>query len=144
MAMAGVNSKRVLIGGVVGGLAWLVWGVALNFGVLMSRYAAAAAQGTMLKEPRYPVFIVVWAVTLIGLGLLASWLYANVRATMGPGPKTAIKVGLALGFAAGFPANYYVSTWVPFSRVIPLGWLVELGVGAVMATLVAAWLYRET
>jgi len=138
-----VNSKRVWLGALAGGVVWLLWGIAMNFGLLMSRYMTAQGQGFMLKTPRYPIFILVWVVTLFVLAWVGSWLYANVRATLGPGPKTALKVGLVLGFVACFPVNFYVSAWVPFSRFIPLGWMFELGVGAVLATLVAGFLYRE-
>lgn len=141
--MATVNAKRVWIGGLVGGLVWFVWASVLNFVVLMPKYVAAQESGLMLKEPRYPVFMVVWALDLVVLALLAAWLYAASRSTLGPGPLTALKVGAALGLAAGFPVNFYTSAWVPFSRAIPFGWLLELGVGAVLATLVAGWLYRE-
>jgi len=142
--MAAVNTKRVWIGGLVGGVVWFVWGSVLNFGVLMPKYAAAQEAGMMLKAPRYPIFPLVWSLDLVALGVVAAWLYAAARSTLGPGPKTAVKVGLALGFAAGFPVNFYISAWVPFTRFIPLGWLLELGVGAVVATLVAGWLYRES
>lgn len=141
--MAAINKKRVWIGGLVGGLVWFVWASVLNFVVLMPKYVVAQEAGMMLKEPRYPIFPLVWSLDLLALGVVAAWLYAAARATLGPGPKTAVKVGLALGFAAGFPVDFYTSAWVPFSRLIPLGWLFELGVGAVLATLVAGWLYRE-
>jgi heme/copper-type cytochrome/quinol oxidase subunit 3 len=142
--VATINTKRVWIGGLVGGLVWFVWASVLNFVVLMPKYVVAQEAGMMLKEPRYPVFPLVWSLDLLALGVVAAWAYAAARATLGPGPKTAVKVGLALGFAAGFPVNFYPSAWVPFSRLIPLGWLFELGVGAVLATLVAGWLYRES
>lgn len=142
--MATVSSKRVWIGALVGGLVWVVWGVIINFLVVMSHYLAAQGSGLMLKEPRYPFFMIVWILGLFGLAWVGSWLYANVRATLGPGPRTAVKVGLVLGLAAGFPVNFYISAWVPFSRFIPFGWLLELGVGAVLATLVAGFMYRES
>jgi hypothetical protein len=142
--MATINTKRVVIGGLVGGVAWLIWGSVLNVAVMMPRYQAAAALGTVLKEPRYPFFVGAWAVMVLLLGLVAAWLYANVRATMGPGPGTAAKLGLVLGFVAGFPANYYTATWLTVSRTVPLGWVAELWVGMVLATFVAAWLYRES
>lgn len=142
--MAAINTKRVWIGGLVGGLLWLVWASVLNFGVLMPRYTEAQGAGMMLEAPRYPIFPLVWCLDLLVLGVIAAWLYAATRATLGPGPRTAVKVGLAVGFAAGFPVSFYTSAWVPFSRLIPLGWLSELLVGAVLATLAAGWLYRES
>lgn len=142
MSMA--NSKRMWIGGLAGGVVWIVWATILNFVFLMPQYTAAQAGGQMLKDPRYPFFMVVWLAQFLGFGVLLAYLYAAVRPRWGAGPGTALKVGLIFGIAAGFSVNFYTAAWVPFSRVIPLGWLFELLVGAVLAALVAGWLYRES
>lgn len=143
--MAGINVKRVWIGGLVGGVVWLVWAVIVNFGLLMGKYQAAMQLGTMLSEEqmRYPFFQIVWMLQFPVFGVLLAALYAGVRATWGAGPKTAVKVGLIGGVLAGFPVNFYLATWAPFDRGIPAGWLGELMAGAVLAALVAGWLYRE-
>lgn len=143
--MAGINAKRVWIGGLVGGVVWLVWATIVNFGLLMTKYQAAMEAGTMLTEQqmRYPFFQAVWALQFLVFGVLLAALYAAVRATWGAGPGTAVKVGLIGGGLAGFPVNFYLATWAPWPRAIPGGWLLELLVGAVLATLVAGWLYRE-
>jgi len=144
--MALVNTKRVWIGGLVGGVVWLVWAMIVNFGLLMPKYQAAMQAGTMLGEEakRYPFFMIVWALQFFVFGVLLAALYAGVRMAWGPGPGTAVKVGLIGGFLAGFPVNFYLATWAPMGRGIPAGWLLELLVGAVLATLVAGWFYRES
>ncbi len=144
--MAGVNTKRVWIGGLVGGVVWIVWATIVNFALMMPKYEAAMQAGTMLNEEqmRYPFFMLVWLVQFLALGVLLAALYAGVRTTWGPGPGTAIKVGLIGGVLAGFPVDFYLATWAPFSRAIPGGWLLELLVGAVLATLVAGFMYRES
>lgn len=143
--MAGVNTKRVWLGGLVGGVVWIVWAIVVNFGLLMPRYQAAMDAGTMLSEQgmRYPFFMVVWLLQFLVFGVLLAALYAAVRAAWGPGPVTAIKVGLIGGALAGFPVDFYLATWAPFERAIPAGWLLELAGGAVLATLAAGWLYRD-
>ncbi len=143
--MAVVNTKKVWVGGLVGGVVWVVWATILNFALLMPKYQAAMQAGTMLNEQqmRYPFFMGVWAVQFLVFGVLLAALYAGVRGTWGAGPGTALKVGLIGGALAGFPVNFYLATWAPFSRAIPGGWLLELWVGAVLATLVAGWLYRD-
>jgi hypothetical protein len=70
-------------------------------------------------------------------------LYASARATQGAGPKTAAQIGLFVGFAAGFPSNFAMATWAPFPRVLSLWWMLELWFGAILASLVAGWLYRD-
>jgi hypothetical protein len=33
--------------------------------------------------------------------------------------------------------------WSPVPRALPLGWMLDLWVGCILATLVAGWFYRE-
>jgi hypothetical protein len=141
--MATVNCKRVWLGGIVGGLAWWVWSVITNFAVLMPRYTDAGVAGTMLVKPRYPFFLPAWFGILLVLALACAWLLAGVRATRGATLATAIAVGAVLGFAAGFPINFSLAAWSPMPRMIPLWWMLELWVGAIIATVVAHALYRD-
>jgi len=141
--MVAVNSKRVWLGAVVGWIVWFAWSSFANLVVLMPRYAVAQQAGTMLKQPRYSFFIPAWFVLLFVLSLICAWLYASARATRGAGPKTALTVGALVGFASGFPLAFSLATWAPFSRHIPLWWMLDLWIGAILATLVAGWLYRD-
>jgi hypothetical protein len=138
-----INSRRVLLGAVVGWIVWAVWSTVINMVVLVPRYLVAQKAGTLLTQPRYSFFVPAWFVVLFFLALIAAWLYAGVRTTHGAGPATALKVGAGLGLASGFPLAFSLSAWAPFSRVIALGWMLDLWVGAILATLVAGWLYKE-
>lgn len=142
--MAAINSKRVWIGALAGGVAWTVWSFAI--GMLLigeARYQKAQQAGVFLTEPRYPYFPVVWILTLFALSYAGAWLYARVRAVAGAGPGTAACVGAWLGFAAGFPGNFAQSAWLNADRMLPLGWTLDLWGGAILATLIAGWLYRD-
>lgn len=141
--MAIVNTKRVWLGALVGWVVWVAWSSFANLVVLMPRYSVAQQAGTMLKQPRYSFFIPAWFVTLFVLALICAWLYAGVRATRGAGPKTALCVGALVGFASGFPLAFSLAAWATFSRHIALWWMLDLWVGAILATLVAGWLYRD-
>lgn len=141
--MAAINWRRVWLGTVVGGVVWTIWSILVNAVILAPRYAAAQNAGQLLKEPRYPFFLGVWVLALFILSYIIAWLYASVRGTQGPGPKTALLVGIAVGFAAGFPVNFSVTTWAPFERIFPLWWTLDLWIGAILAALVAGWLYRD-
>ncbi len=66
-----------------------------------------------------------------------------MRSTLGPGPVTALRVGLLVGFMSGFPIALSLATWATFSRAIPLWWMLDLWVGSILATLVSASLYKE-
>lgn len=142
--MAMINSKRVWIGALAGGVLWTFWSFAIGMLVIgEARYQAAQQAGVFLAVPRYPYFPAVWILTLFVLSYAGAWLYAHVRSTAGAGPKTAACVGAWLGFAAGFPGNFAQSTWLNADRMMPLGWTLDLWGGAILATLVAGWLYRD-
>jgi hypothetical protein len=141
--MASVNTRRVLLGALAGGVVWNIWSIIVNLVVLHARYAAAQQDGSFLKQPRFPFFVGAWIVMLFILAYIVAWLYASVRATRGAGPKTAAVVGLFVGFAAGLPTNFAMATWATINRHFPLWWMLELWVGAILAALVAGWIYQD-
>lgn len=141
--MAAVNSRRVWIGALGGGVVWFAWSFLIGMTLLQSRYQAAQEAGHFLKESRYPFFVAYWVVTIFIMSYVVSWLYASARATRGVGPGTALKIGLMVGFVGGFPGALGGASWAPYSRMIPLGQMLEMWVGAILATLVAGWLYRD-
>lgn len=141
--MAAINQRRVWLGAGAAWVVWVVWSMLINVVLIGDRYAQAQQAKLLLDPPRYPFFYGQWIVVLFLLSAILAWLYASVRATQGPGPQTALKVGLLVGFAAGFPTNFATATWSPLDRYFPLLWMTELWVGAVLATLVAGWLYKD-
>ena len=141
--MAGVNTRRVALGAVAGGVVWSIWSTVVNMFLLSARYQAAQDSGALLKQPRYSLFFAYWFVTIFLLSYVVAWLYSSVRATRGAGPGTALTVGMLVGFAAGFPMNLSLATWSPLSRYFPLWWMLNLWIGAILASLVAGWLYKD-
>jgi hypothetical protein len=106
-------------------------------------YDAMQKQGLFLKVPRYPLFTLQWIVLTFVMSILLAYLYAWSRATAGAGPKTALKIGMLVGFCAGVPGNFAQATWSPVPRMLPLGWMLEMWIGAILASLVAGFLYKE-
>lgn len=142
--MATVNGRRVWIGALAGGFVWTAWSFAMGLLVIgEARYQDAQQAGVFLSQPRYAYFPAVWILSLFTMSYGGAWLYARVRAVAGAGPKTAACVGAWLGFAAGFPGNFAQASWLNADRMLPLGWTLDLWLGAILATLVAGWLYRE-
>lgn len=141
--MAAVNTRRVVLGTLLGGLVWGIWSTLVNAVILGSKYEAAMKAGQFLKQPRYPFFMGYWYITLFLLTYILIWVYVSVRGTLGPGPYTALRVGFLVGFVAGFPISLSLATWAPFDRVFPLWWMMDLWVGAILASLVSGWLYRD-
>ena len=139
-----LNKGRVWLGGLAGGVVWLVWSFLVGHFVIQDwRYAGAQNAGLFLKTPRYPFFVGQWIVLLFILAAVVAHLYAWTRQTLGPGPKTALRVGFWVGFLAGFPENFAQATWFPGDRALPFGWMLEMWIGAILAALVAGALYKE-
>lgn len=141
--MKTINQKRLLLGTLAGGVVWALWSWVVNGVFLAQAYSQAQAAGALLSQPRYPFFMPVWFLTLFLVTFVLAWWYTGMREVFAPGPKTALAVGILGGFITAFPLNFSAASWAPVARLIPLGWLLDLWVGAVLATLVAAWLYRE-
>jgi len=142
--MVTIGLRRVALGTLAGGVVWGIWSTIINLVILMPKYQFAQAHQLMLAQPRYPLFVVYWFVTLFLMTYILTWVYASARATLGPGPITALRVGLLVGFAMSFPLSLSMAAWAPFSRGITLGWMLDLWVGSILATLVSAWLYKES
>jgi hypothetical protein len=139
-----VNRGRIWLGGLAGGVVWALWSFIINnIPAQHARYLAAQNAGVFLKVPRYPFFIGWWILMLFVLAIVVAHLYAWIRQTSGPGPGTALRVGFWAGFLAGFPGNFAQATWSPISRALPLGWMIEMWLGAILAAMVAGWLYKE-
>jgi len=139
-----VNRGRVWLGGLVGGVVWIIWGRLIELFVIgEARYQAAQNAGLLLKTPRYPFFIGQWVVITLLLAIIVAHLYAWSRQTLGPGPGTALKIGFLVGFVAGFPENFAPAAWSPLERIFPLGWMLSMWIGSILAALVAGWLYKE-
>ena len=141
--MADVNKKRVALGVLAGGVVWGVWSAVVNAVILSPRYIAAYEKGELIKGGRYPLFLVYWFIGLFLFTYILMWIYLSLRVTLGPGPKTALRVGFLVGFAIAFPVNLTVATWIPISRAFPLWWMLDLWVGSMLATFVSAALYKD-
>jgi hypothetical protein len=138
-----INKGRVWLGGLAGGVVWAVWSYIINsFAIQNARYVAAQNAGVLLKTPRYP-FFPLWIVLLFILAAIAAHMYAWTRQTLGPGFKTALRIGFWLGLLAGFPENFAQATWLNTSRALPFGWMLEMWLGAILASLVAGFLYKD-
>jgi hypothetical protein len=140
-----LNRGRIWLGGLAGGVVWSVWSVVVNYFIIgNARYVAAQNAGVFLKTPRYSFFAGLWIVTLFVLAIVLAHLYAWTRPTLGPGPHTALRIGIWVGFVAGFPLSFALATWLAAGRGLPFGWMLEMWVGAILATLVAGFIYKDS
>ena len=137
-----LNTTRVWLGGIAGGVVWTLWSFLIGM-KLGPFYMAEQARGHFLQQPRYSMFVAEWILITFVMSILLAHLYAWCRATAGASPRTALKIGMIVGFCAGFPGNFAQSAWSPISRFLPLGWMLDMWGGAILATLVAGFLYKD-
>ena len=139
--MPGINSRRVLLGGLAVGLVLNVTESFLNL-VLLAKANDAAMKA--LNVP--PIsgaaigFYVAWGFLQ---GLVTVWLYAAMRPRLGPGPRTALVAGLVVWFLAyAIPqagnAMTHLAPW-PLTLTYLAWTLVE----APLVAQLGGWLYRE-
>lgn len=136
-----LNTARIWIGG-ISGVVWTAWGFLIGMRQA-PLYAGMQKLGLFLKQPRYPFFGAQWVLLIFIMSILIAHLYAWSRATAGAGPKTALKIGMLVGFCAGVPDNFAQATWSPIPRLLPLGWMLDLWIGSILAALVAGFLYKD-
>ena len=139
--MSGINTARVVIGGIVAGLVINVSEFILNMVVL------GADMNTAMTRLNLPPFggqaITVFVVLGFALGIGTVWLYAAIRPRYGPGPKTALCAGAAVWFFAYFYSGVGIMVMGVFpGRMMAIGMIWGLG-EMLLASVAGASLYRE-
>jgi len=139
--MGRINTRRMVIGGLIAGLVINISETVLNIPVLGAQFEASLRA---LNLP--PVGGGAVGVFVIGgfvLGLVLVWLYAAIRPRFGPGPKTALIAGLVFWFLAYFWPSLGTGLigYVPGKLLtVAVVWgLVEV----IIAALVGGWFYTE-
>src|SRR5258708_36085008 len=102
-----INARRVLWGGLVGGLVFNLWSMLMEFvvspGLIVGKARADAAfsAGLFLRqgEGRMPFgfFLLLWVVSLFVFAYGEACAYAAARATAGSGPSTAARIRHVVG-----------------------------------------------
>lgn len=136
-----INYGKLILGGILAAVVLMVVGMIVHGMILESHYEFFQKQGAVLAEPREMGWLVHVAGTLLS-GMAISGLYVMGRKFSGPGPKTAIRVGWAVGlFTIGGAAAEY--TFYNLGGMIPLLTWVGNVAGAILAALVAGWVYKD-
>jgi hypothetical protein len=95
--MGKINFGRVLLGGLVAGVILTIGEYVINDLVLAKQMAETLRRFNVPKPGNN--FIIAATVMTILLGILLVWLYALIRARLGPGPKTAVVAAIILWFS---------------------------------------------
>jgi hypothetical protein len=95
--MGKMNIGRLIAGGLVAGLIINIAEGVTNGAILGQQWKQwAAKMAPVTQQPTNAQAMTLWTILAFALGLIAIWMYAAVRPRLGPGPKTAITVGLVL------------------------------------------------
>jgi hypothetical protein len=145
--MPPVDTHRVLLGGLAAGLVMNVSEFVLHALVLAEDGRRLLDQWRRLGVPvrEDAALLLQLIAATFGLGLLAVWLYAAIRPRYGAGPRTALRAGLAVWALSYLYSGIYVWAGIgavpPVLTWLPVAWsLVEVP----LATLLGAWIYRES
>lgn len=137
-----MNRGRIVMGGLLGGLVFFVVSILVNVVVLADRYKILIDAGVMRADPR-GAFMAVHPLLLLLAGIGLTWLYAAARPRLGPGPRSALQVGLLAGLVTSLPSNFAQFAWTHAGGYVSMWWTIEMAVGCSLATLAGAWVYRE-
>ncbi len=140
--MSGINTGRVILGGLLAGLVLNVGEFILNMFVI-SEERMTEIYSAMNLDPPGGSAIAVFVVLAFVLGIVTVWVYAAARPRLGPGPKSAAIAAIPI-WIAGFlvPAVGYVVQGMFSTNVAILS--VTWGLAEMIAAAIAgAWLYTE-
>jgi len=132
-----MNTKRILLAGLVAGLLFNILGMASA--LAFDLQAAFTRLGWEPAPGAFPLHLSM----RFGLGIASVFLYAAIRPRFGPGLKTAMIAGVYLWFVG------YLLTGILMTEIgvfdLSQGFLLVIWglIEAPLATSVGAWLYRE-
>jgi hypothetical protein len=142
--MGKMNIGRLIAGGLVAGLIINIAEGITNGAILGQQWKQwAAKMAPVTQQPTNAQAMTLWTILAFALGLIAIWMYAAVRPRLGPGPKTAITVGLVLWIL------YWPLVTVQHAALgtVPLNMEVigDIGglAGAILGVLAGAAIYKE-
>ncbi len=138
--MRKINLGRVLAGGIVAGIVINIFEYVTNGRVLAADWAAAMQTlGRQMPPSAIPIFIL-WGFLV---GISAIWLYAVARSRFGPGPGTAVLIGIAywvIGYLFPNLVNWALAIFP--SRLLAITTVVGL-IEIIVASLAGASIYKE-
>jgi len=142
--MSGINTGKVIAGGLVAGLVYNVLDFASNALLVGADFRANATRLNLdpaLAES--PTGIATWVVIDFLLGLLVVWTYAAIRPRFGPGAKTAIYAGLVI-----YVSIVLIMFGLTQGGLFPMALFTKMAVISVITTSIGAVagarVYKET
>jgi hypothetical protein len=139
--MGKINWSRVLLGGLLAGLAINVVETVSGMVYMDDMKASLEAHGLSMNESA--AMMIFWVVYGFVWGIAAIWLYASVRPRYGAGPKTAVITGVGFWFIGYFLPMIGWSSIGLYPASMLTTWTLLGLVEMIVATLLGAWIYKE-
>jgi len=138
-----INTSKVIVGGIVGGIVANVIDFVGNSFILGGMHQAEmtklnpalAVAPTGGQIAGFVVFDIIWIMTAV-------WIYAAIRPRFGPGPKTAVYAAVAAWLIGSSVAGFFWMLGIFGTHLFFASAALEL-VNGIVSTLVGAWLYTE-
>jgi hypothetical protein len=140
----GINTSRVVIGGLVAGVVMNVSGFVVQGMLLGKRMEAemAAAAPSLQGRGMDAGTMTGRVITQFAIGVLLVWLYAAMRPRFGAGPKTAMFAALVI-WLCGF---FFYLDWLYLGMMTPSLYVI-VSIAMLITLAIAGWvggmLYRE-
>jgi len=140
--MSKINGARVVLGGLLAGVIINTSEFVLNTSVVGKDWEEVWRQ--LGRDPaEVAASIPIWILWSFLVGIFGTWIYAAIRPRFGPGPRTAVYAGIALWATVylTFALAMVAMQLLPDKLIwLSLFWgLAE----AILAVLVAGWVYKE-
>ena len=141
--MAGINTNRVIVGGLLAGVVGNALDMFWNLVVLRDDMMAIAQRLGMDAQTATSFSTgLPWIIVDFVFGLVVVWNYAAVRPRLGPGPRTAILAGLVPYLCATAVVFGFTTMGLMSMSAFLKGSLASL-VTTVVSSLAGAWAYTE-
>ena len=139
--MGKINWSRVLLGGLLAGLAINIVEAISGMAYMDEMKASLEAHGLSMNDSAG--MMVFWIIYGFVWGIAAIWLYASVRPRFGAGPKTAVIAGVGFWFIGYLLPMVGWSSIGLYSTSMLITWTLLGLVEMIVATLLGAWIYKE-
>jgi hypothetical protein len=140
--MGKINGGRLIAGGLVAAV--VIFLCHMAFHLVWGEQAMAALRAVLVHPAAETWQAHVTAVVLFLVeGFLFVWLYVMARPRLGPGPGTALKIGIVAGVLTFMIPNLFM---VAITGMTPqIGWISGMWgvVTGIVATLAGAAIYQE-
>jgi hypothetical protein len=141
--MAGINTGKVVTGGLLAGLVFNVLDFISNSVLFAADLSANFTRlGLDPAAMENASGIATWVIIDFLMGIVAVWTYAAIRPRFGPGAKTAAYAGAVLWLAI-----FLVMFGLTRAGMFPMGVSLKYGLMAlvtnVVGTIAGAWAYKE-